>query len=331
MDSLENKKLALIRILQILEKYSDEDHPLLQTDIAQHLEREYGIVIERKAIGRNLSLLKDLNNEKGFEIESGHKGSYLAERTFTNAELRVLIDGVLSSRYISKKYSKDLIDKLCTLSNKYFLSHVKHITAVVDMDKTDNAQLFYNIELIDEAIEKRRQIRFQYNRYGADKKLHKTHIHHLSPYQLIIQNQRYYLMGHNPYFEGISFFRLDHITNMSILKDKLEPLSKIPGYERGIDYKSFSAAHPYLFSDKPEWVELVTSEDMVDQVIDWFGTGININPIGNGQLKIRLLVSPSAMKYWALQYGGDVTVTSPQSLVDQIKEQIKKTAALYEI
>lgn len=160
MNALEPKKLALIRILQILQRYSDEKHPLTQDEIAGFLEREYGIVIERKAISRNMSLLK----EAGIEIESGRDGSWLSIREFEDSELHMLIDGVLSSRHITAKHSKDLIDKLCGLSNKYFRSHVKNIHSVNEWSKTDNQALFYNIELIDDAIEKGCQIEFDYNK-----------------------------------------------------------------------------------------------------------------------------------------------------------------------
>lgn len=142
MESFEPKKLALIRIWQILKEYSDCDHPLTQDDIARHLENDYGIVIERKAISRNISLLK----EAGAEIESGRTGSYLERRDFEDSELKLLIDGILCSKYITAKHSKDLIDRLCGLSNIYFRSHVKNIHSVNDWYKTDNQALFYNIE-----------------------------------------------------------------------------------------------------------------------------------------------------------------------------------------
>lgn len=234
MESLEPKKLALIRILQILQKYSDRDHPLRQEDIVQRLKQEYGLTIERKAIGRNLSLLR----EAGFEIESARAGSYLDERTFTDAELRILIDGVLSSKYITAKYSRDLIDKLCGLSNRYFRSHVRYIYSVGEWDKTDNQALFCSIELVDEAIEKRKQICFDYNKYGIDKRLHKTHTHYASPYQLILHNQRYYLMARDEYWKNLVYYRLDRITNMRITDQKLEPITTIEGYEGGINYSS---------------------------------------------------------------------------------------------
>ena len=148
MESLEPKKLALIRVLQILEKYSDSEHPIKHDKIVELLESEYGLIVERKAIGRNISLLC----EAGYEIETTKKGSYLAVRTFENSELKLLIDGVLSSKYITKKHSKELIDKLCGLSNKYFKKHVKNIYSVGDWDKTENVSVFYNVEIIDEGI-----------------------------------------------------------------------------------------------------------------------------------------------------------------------------------
>ena len=111
----ETKRLAPIRIWQILHQHSDCDHPLTQEDIIRYL-REYGIEMERKAIGRNIDLIK----EAGADIVSGHSGCYLASREFEEAELKVLIDGVLCSQHITPKYSKDLIDKLCNLSTQYF-------------------------------------------------------------------------------------------------------------------------------------------------------------------------------------------------------------------
>ena len=212
MEGFEPKKLALIRILQILKNYSDYNHPLTQEDIARYLDNDYGIVIERKAISRNISLLK----EAGFEIESKRSGSYLEEREFEDSELRMLIDGVLCSKYITAKHSSDLINRLCGLSNKYFRSHVKNIYSVNDWGKTDNQALFYNIEIIDEAIESKKRIVFDYNKYGFDKKLHKSASHFASPYQLILHNQRYYLMALNEKWKNIGYYRLDHITNMRL-------------------------------------------------------------------------------------------------------------------
>ena len=327
-DSMESKKLSLLRILQILETETDADHPLTQKQIAEILRTQYGIDLERKAISRNVSMLI----EAGYDIESDSNGTYLASRPFTDAELRVLIDGVLASKYITARYSKDLINKLCGLSNKYFSSNVGHVHAVEEWDKTDNQDVFYNIELIDEAIRRKKQVRFDFNKYGPDKKLHRSAGHHVSPYQLIRHNQRYYLMGCNPFFKKMSFYRLDHITNMSILeKEKRMPVKSVPGYENGLNFKGFSAAHPYLFSDKPERVEFVAKEEMIDQVVDWFGKEVKITPTGTGQYRFSLTASPKAMEHWAMQFAGNVTITSPQSLVDNIRNRMEQALSMYKV
>ncbi len=325
MDSLEPKKLALIRILQIFQQYSDNEHPLKQEDIVKHLDSEYGIVIERKAVSRNISLLK----EAGFDIISSRAGSYLDGRDFTDAELRILIDGVLSSKYIAARYSKDLIDKLCSLSSKYFRSHVKHIYSVGDWDKTDNQALFYHIEIVDEAIEQKKQVCFEYNKYGIDKKLHKTHLHHVSPYQLILHNQRYYLMARNEYWKNIAYYRLDRITNMTLTEDSLTPITEVEGYEHGINYKELSTAFPYMYTDKPEWVELLVEEYIIDQIIDWFGKDIRISKLDEKRFKVSVKVSPMAMEHWAMQYVNHVEVLAPESLRNRVKDNLAAALRKY--
>lgn len=275
MESFEPKKLALIRIWQILKEYSDCDHTLTQDDIAQHLVSEYGIVIERKAISRNISLLK----EAGIEIESRRAGSYLAERAFEDSELKLLIDGVLCSKHITAKHSKDLIDRLCGLSNKFFRSHVKNVYSVNEWSKTDNQALFYNIELVDIAIEQNRRIAYDYNKIGIDKKLHKSSYQVVSPYQLILHNQRYYLMAYSEFWGNMVFHRLDRITNMKISHKKATPIRSVPGYENGIDYKELSSAMPYMYSDTPEWIKLIADACIVDQIVDWFGTDVRMSTL----------------------------------------------------
>lgn len=321
MDSFEPKKLALIRIWQILKDYSDYDHPLTQEDIAKHLENEYGIVIERKAISRNLSLLK----EAGIEIESRRAGSYLECREFEDSELHMLIDGVLSSKHITAKHSKDLIDRLCGLSNKYFRASVRHIHSVNDWSKTDNQALFYNIELVDTAIEQKLRIAYDYNKIGIDKKLHKSSYQVVSPYQLILHNQRYYLMAYSEYWGNMVFHRLDRITNMKLTEGKATDLQTIPGYKNGIDYKKISSSMPYMFSDEPERIDFVADVGIVDQIIDWFGNDIRIAKISDNenQVIVSVVASPNAMEHWAMQYINHVEIVFPESLRMRLKEALE--------
>lgn len=326
MESFEPKKLALIRIWQILKEYSDYNHPMTQEDISRHLENDYGIVIERKAISRNISLLK----EAGVEIESRRAGSYLEYRDFEDAELHMLIDGVLSSKHITARHSKDLIERLCRLSNKYFKSSVKHIFSVNDWSKTDNQALFYNIELIDTAIEKCYQLHYDYNKYGADKKLHKTSQQYVSPYQMLLHNQRYYLMAYSEYWGNMVFHRLDRITNMTITDKKATPIKKVKGYENGINYKDLSSTMPYMYTDAQENVDFIADAHIIDQIVDWFGTDIRIMQTDSeDKVKVSIKVSPNAMEHWAMQYINHVEIVSPESLRVRVKEALENGIKKY--
>ena len=326
MKSFEPKKLALLRIWQILKEYSDADHPLTQEDIARHLEKDYGIVIERKAIGRNISLLK----EAGIEIESQRSGSYLEYRDFEDPELHLLIDGILSSRYITARHSRDLIERICAQSNRYFKSSVKYIHSLNDWSKTDNQDLFYNIELIDSAIESGCQIHYDYNKYGPDKKLHRSSEQYVSPYLMLLHNQRYYLMAYSEYWGNIVFHRLDHITNMTLTEKKAVPIRSVKGFENGISYKDLSTAMPYMYTDKPERIEFIADAGILDHIIDWFGTDITIVQ-GTGPDKIRVTVkaSPNAMHHWATQYIDHVEVISPAALRDRIRDSLSAALKKY--
>ena len=325
MDNLEPKKNALLHILQILQKYSDYDHPLTHEEIIRYLAKDYGIQIERKAVGRNISLLQEAH----YDIEETRRGSYLAYREFDDSELRLLIDGVLTSRHITADHSKQLIDKLCNLSNVYFRSHVKHRYAVDNLSKSDNAQFFLNIALVDEAIEAGKQIGFTYNRYGADKKLHEGSQHTVSPYQLILHNQHYFLMARSEQWKSVTFYRLDKITKMALLEEAAVPLQSVEGYENGIDYGEFLLGLPYMFPDKFENVVLLAEDDMADHIVDWFGDKARMAR-SDGKLRVTVNASPQAMEYWAMQYLNKVEVLSPLSLREKIKQNLAAAVQKYE-
>lgn len=325
MDSFEPKKLALIRILQILEDYTDSNHPLTHDEIVNKLYKLYNLTIERKAIGRNIALLQDA----GYDIETTKKGSYLNSRLFEDSELRLLTDSVLASQHITAKHSKELINKLATLSNKYFKSYIKNIYSVNDWGKSDNVGLFYNIEVIDEAITTNRKIRFEYSKYGLDKKLYPVKWHTVSPYQMILHNQRYFLMAREEKWEWIVYYRMDKITDIQLLDDKATPLRSIKGYENGIDYKRFSSALPYMFSDEPEQITFAVDEEwMIDQLVDWFGFEFKTVK-KDGRIIVTVNASLYAMEYWAMQYLNYVEILTPLSLREKIAQNIKNADKKY--
>lgn len=324
MGVAEPKKLAFLRIYQILRDNSDEDHPLTQEDIVKKLDKDYGIQVDRKTVGRNLSLLK----EADFDIKSNRGGSYLDCRTFENSELHLLIDGILASKYLTATQSKDLIERICSLSNHYFRAGIKHIHSANDFGKTENQQLFLNIEKVDAAIESNCKVRYVFNKYGIDKKLKPVAEHTVSPYLMRLNNQKYYLMGYNDTRQRMENHRLDHITNMTVLDEKRVPLNSISGYEKGIDYKLLASAYPYMYSDKPEHVTFLAKEGIIDQIFEWFGKDITMTQgtaeKEKGNVKVSLLVSPMAMKYWAIQYVNAVEILTPETLRNDVIADLEK-------
>ncbi len=321
----EPKKLALFGIWQILKDYSDSEHMLTQDDIAKHLFDDFEVKLERKAISKNINLLK----EAGVDIVTTRNGAYIESREFYDAELRLLIDGVLSSKHITAKHSKDLIAKLCAQSNIYFKDHLKHVYSVNDWSKTDNQQVFLNIELIDEAISSKKQIVFDYNKYGMDKKLHRSSIPQVSPYQMILHNQRYYLMALSEEYKNITFYRLDHITNVKITDKNATDIRKLPDYKNGIDYTRFSSSMPYLFPDDIKNITFKADKVIVDQIIDWFGKDIRMIDDEDGTVTVTIKAGPAAMEYWAMQYLNYVEVLEPADLRETIKNNIKQAAKKY--
>jgi len=326
MDTLEPKKLALLRIKEILEAQTDEDHPLKQEEIVGILEKDYKLKVDRRAVSRNLSLLK----EAGVEIETVRGGSYLASRLFEDAELHMLIDSVLCSRHITEIHSKELIKRLCSMSNRYFSSHAKYIHTTSARNKTENNMLFYVIAAVDHAIETRKQLAFDFNRYGLDKKLHKTAEHTVSPYGMVLHNQRYYLIARNERWQDITYYRMDHITNIRELDTPLTPIRKVKGYENGIDYKRISSSMPYLFNDTPVPIRFRADAGIIDEIIEWFGRDVRITPADDKTVEVSLTASPMAMEYWSMQFLNAVEVLSPSELREQIKENIAKAAQKYQ-
>jgi len=242
----------------------------------------------------------------------------------------MIIDGVLCSKHITAKHSKELIDRICALSNKYFRTGVKHICSIKEWGKTENQALFLNIDIISTAIEKNRQIYYNYNKYGIDKKLHRSSNQYVSPYLMILHNQRYYLMAYSEFWGNMVFHRLDRITNMKITDKKAVPIREVPGYEGGINYKELSSTMPYMYTDKQEQIHFTADIEIIDQIIDWFGTDIRImKGEDDKKIEVSLKASPNAMGYWAMQYINHVEITSPESLRKRIKESLERGLEKY--
>ena len=313
------KKMLNMLILDILKEYSDCDHRLLQQDIIDLLRTNYGMDCERRAVKSNIVSLREM----GYKIVS-KQGYYLEEREFTDAELRLLIDGVFTSEAITDKEAHDLVKKLEKFSNKYFKAHVSHIHSISSGRNAENKNTMDSIAAIDTAISKGKKIEFSYLQYGVDFKLHpkRTIRYVVSPYQMINSKGKYYLVGNYDEYDDISHYRLDRITDVEILKDNRKPMKSVKGLENGLNISKYISEHVYMYSGESERFKLRTSENMMDALVDGFGKDFKVTFGEDDDIIVSLKCNPSAFFYWAMQYGSSIEVLEPESM----RERIKQTA-----
>lgn len=315
----EVKKLYILYILEILKKYSDMDHKLRQQDIISYMERDYGVVCERKAISRNISDLMSA----GYEIEHDGGGYYYDGRAFEDSELRLLIDSVLASRHIPAKQAADLIQKLIGQAGVHFKKSVRHIYSLDNMERTENKELFWTLECIGEAIDENRQIAFYYNKYGEDRKLHRTteSKHVVNPYYVVIANGKYYLVGNNNKYDDVTHFRLERISSAEILESVRKPKEQVTDFKDGQGLSRHMLEHVYMFSGPSQRVILRVGPDGINDVIDWLGRDVGIRRKGDFLL-VDTVTNKQAMKYWAVQFGEKVEVLQPADLREDIRKMV---------
>jgi len=326
MYGTDRKKVLILIILEILKQNTDADHHLTQQDVLRILRNEYGITCDRRSVKSNVLDLVEL----GYDINIDD-GYYFASRDFEAAELRMLIDSVLFSRNISLKQGKRLIDKLKEQGNKYFQAKVSHVTALPDLNHTDNSHIMITIDTLNDAIEEKKKVEFTYNSYGTDFKLHpSSHSPYLvSPYQMVASNGRYYLLASSDRYPDITHFRIDRITDIKMRDIPIKPIKEVIGMENGFNLPRHMAEHTYMFCGESVCIQLNTTKAMMNDLIDWFGNDFKIIKEIDDDIIVEVTCNYNAMFYWALQYGSYVEVLSPKELREELKNTICKMHERY--
>ena len=337
MSNLKRKKLSFA-ILDILRQYSDENYKLSQNDIVELLERDYDMKADRKSVKRNITTLLEMGypidfketlrmypNKDGVLEESYILSDFWLDREFTDAELRLLIDSLLFSKHIPYSQCDELITKLEGLSNRYFKSRVRFISTLPET-APKNRELFYTIEILDEAIANGKQVAFTYNEYGTDKKLHpkRQREYIVNPYQMAATNGRYYLIGNYDKYDNLANYRLDRITGIRLLDTPVKPVRQVEGMKNGLYLPKHMAEHLYMFSGESVPVTFRMKKTILNDVIDWFGTEIAFFDETEDEVTARVTVNWSAMRYWAQQYCRFVRILTPTDLAEKIKEDLRE-------
>ncbi|EKX95203.1 YafY family protein [Selenomonas sp. oral taxon 138] len=321
-----SKKMLNMMILEILRTHTDEEHRLTQQEIIRLMKLMYGVTCDRRSVRSNIEALQEM----GYEIEV-RPGYALIDRTFDNAELRMLIDSVLFSHELSAVQANRLIEKLKSLGSRYFQPKVSHVAHLSKLHHAENAQVMHTLDVLNDAIEAKHKVQFTYNSCGTDFRLHprRTAPYVVNPYQMAAQNGRYYLIGNYDAYDNVSHYRIDRITDIKMLDEPAKPKSAIRDFAQRFSLPRHMAEHIYMFSGESVTVQLRTYTYMMDALTGWFGRNFRLKLEDEERMLVTLRCNEEAMKYWALQFGIYVEIISPERLRTAVKDALRRMCEIY--
>lgn len=327
MPSSSNKKLSILYTLQILKDYSDENHLLSQNDIVIKINNIYGMTCERKSIATNIDSLIDF----GYDIVKTNSGSCLASRELEPSEIRFLIDAVFSSKSINSKQARELTKKLSEFLSVYQRKQYKYVYKADELNRTDSKEIFYNIEIINEAIENNKQILFNYNSYGIDgKRIPRNNgkEYLVNPYFMINNQGKYYLVCNYDFYDELANYKIDLITNIKLLDSPIKPLNKVKGCEENFNIAKYINENVYMFASKVIRAKIrLESKFDGTYIHEWFANAKIREE--DGRFYAYVNADENSIIYWCIQYGDVVELMEPYETRNKVIKELNKTLNKY--
>lgn len=316
-------RLRPIFLYHLLLTHTDTDHPLSTRQIQELMESEYGIHMHRTTVNSNIDLLR----KAGFEIGSIRSRSmlyYFDGREFELPELKILIDAVQSSKFITRRKSGELVEKLLTLTSQANAANMKRNLLAVGRVKSDNEKGYYIVDTINEAINARKQIAFQYTRYNTDRQRvlrNSGNEFVVSPFSLVWNGDYYYMVAFDHAAEELRHYRVDRIAKAPrILEDESRPIPE------NFDAGRYSKEVFRMFGDgNTVSVTLVCENETMDTMVDKFGTDFSCNAIDGEHFSAEVQVVPSPTFYsWLFQWNGKIRITGPKAVQEKYREMLEE-------
>ena len=315
-----NQRLKLFYLNKILFENTDEDHGLTMPQIIGKLE-EYGISAARKALYEDLEALKVAGADILFE--SGKNAGYkMVSREFELPELKLLADAVSSSRFLTEKKSRELIQKLEKLTSVNQRKQIERQLHISNRVKSFNELIYYNVDTINQAIAEHKKISFKYFDYDIKKnKRFREGVRICSPYALTWESEMYYLIAYYEKYDSITNFRVDRMDRAIILEEKGEMPPKDFNLTEYLN-STFS-----MFSGRSESVKLKFHSSLANAVIDRFGKDVTFYPDEDEHFNITVQIkteNPEPFFSWLFQFGTKVHIVSPEDLKEKYKKMLKE-------
>lgn len=315
--------LKTFYIIEILNERTDEDHTLNAAQIVDILKKEYGITINRQTVYNEVDKLQaaDMDIEKR---DSKLGGYYLASRKFEMPELKLMVDAVQSSRFITKKKSEELIRKLESFCSREEARQLSSQVVVYNRPKTENETIYYNVDKLHSAIYRNRQITFQYVEWTIRKEMQYRHggeFYVVSPLHLIWDDENYYLIAYDEKAEKVKHYRVDKMRNMDILP---EERSRAAAGQQ-VDLASFEKKTFGMFGGRDVKVRLLCRNYLAGVLLDRFGPDIFIVPEDKEHFTATVTVTVSRQFFgWVTAIGEDMQIEAPEEIREEYREYLKR-------
>lgn len=325
MPKSDNQKLKIFYILDYLEKNSHPNHTVGATEL-QKMLIGHDIACERKSIYSDIAALQAYGVDI-VAVSGRNGGYYIASRNFELPELKLLIDAVLSSRFLTEKKSRELIEKLCRECSVYDAKLMRRDVLVSGRVKSMNETIYYNVDAIQEAIAQNRTITFRYFDWGVDGQRHyRPRDYEASPYGLCQDNENCYLLALSPR-HGITSYRVDRMAQIEPTDKPRTPCAELTGKA----LTEHANRLFQMFAGEMTTVKLRFDKTLVNAVIDRFGRDTMLIPDGDDHFvfTVNVAVSPMFLS-WVIGFGKKAKILYPQSVVDECRALCLEALAQYD-
>ena len=327
---LYEKNGNILYILNVLKKYSDEEHMLSAVEIQRKIREIYDVEIDTRTIRRNINLLKyKLDYDISTRDDNG-KGYYInrdPETDFEPGEIRAIIDNFSYANYIVPSIAKEIIKKCKSMQTVYENEKLKDYQIYSVNSKTENAEVIKNIEDISNSIYNNHKIKFEYWKYAITDKLEKQIVSTptVSPFAIVYNKQEFYFIGIKEGQDNFYHYRLDRMKNVKELNEKIT-IKKTKS-----QIEDFAESTVEMFGGKKEEIEAICDISLLNAIFDIFGKNITIEKIPGENEKIKLIVdaSPKGFKMWAMRNIDMVEVVRPSFLRGEMIEVVQKAMETY--
>ena len=324
----DHQKLKMLYLVKIFTEETDDNHALTVAQIIEKLN-SCGVHADRKTLYQDFEELRTYGLDINVRQEGRSHRYYLGARDFELPELKLLVDAVQSAKFITDKKSSELIKKLESLVSHYDARQLHRQVMITGRVKSMNESIYYNVDKIHEAINGQKKIRFKYFQWNTKKEMELRRDgewYYTSPWALMWDDENYYLITYDSYYDKIVHYRVDKMLEIEILEEKREGQEQFEAF----NIPKYSKSLFGMFSGEEVNVTLECCNFLTGVIIDRFGKEVSLIPVDEMHFRVRVLVALSDQFLgWVLALGDAIRIVAPETVVFQMKEHLQKVSLMY--